>query len=264
MTSLVYTSTLNAGLGMIEETRLLLALWQPGMTTTDLQQAALASGQFPKITARRLRNLVVEGFAPCYLVDHGAPATILKQVRGFLTRREFEQLLFIYTCRAHAILADFVSQVYWQAYSAGRTVLSNDEASAFVIRANQDGKTIHPWSGETVDRVAGYLTRYCADFGMLERGARHTRRVLPFWIEPRTAAILAYDLHFADLGDNAVLVHPDWTLFGLERMDVLEELKRLALKGLLIVQSAGGVTKISWQIGSMEGLIDVLAHDELR
>ncbi len=146
MTTSAYTSTLNAGLGMIAETRLLLALWHPGMSTADLQQAALASGQFPKITARRLRNLVVEGFAPCYLIDEGKPALVLQQTQDFLTRREFEQLLYIYTCRAHAILADFVSEVYWPAYTAGRTSLSNEDARAFVTRANQDGRNTLSWS----------------------------------------------------------------------------------------------------------------------
>jgi len=264
MTTPVYTSTLNAGLGMLAETRLLLALWQPGMSTTDLQKAALASGQFPKITARRLRNLVVEGFAPCYLIDGGKPALVLQQTQDFLTRREFEQLLFIYTCRAHAILADFVHEVYWPAYSAGRGSVSNENSQSFVTRANEDGKTAAPWSGSTVTRVARYLTAYCADFGLLEQGMRQSRRILPYWIEPRTAAFLAYDLHGSGLGDNALLAHPDWALFGLDRLDVLEELKKLALKGLLIVQAAGGVTKISWQLPSMEALIDVLARDPLR
>lgn len=264
MTPTVYTSTLNAGLGMIAETSLLLALWQPGMSTTDLQRAALASGQFPTITARRLRNLVVEGFAPCYLMDDGAPALNLKRAQDFFTRREFEQLLFIYSARVHVILADFVREVYWPAYSAGRPILSNEDARAFVTKANEDRKTAVPWSDSTVARVASYLTAYCADFGLLERGTRQSRRILPYWIEPRPAAFLAYDLHCAGLGDNALLAHPDWALFGLERMDVLEELKKLARKGLLIVQAAGGVTRISWQLASMEALIDVLARDPLR
>jgi hypothetical protein len=33
------------------------------------------------------------------------------------------------------------------------------------------------------------------------------------------------------VGDNALLTHEDWQLFGLAREDVLEEIKRLSLKG---------------------------------
>lgn len=264
MTAPRYTTQLQAGFGLVAETHLLLELWQPGMTSAELTQAALQSGQFPNVSARRLRNVVVEAFAPRYLVDTGQPALRLKAMQGYLSRREFEQTLFIYTCRANLILADFVREVHWTAYSSGRGQLTNAETRDWVVRANQDGKTIRPWSAETVERVAGYLTRTCADFGLLQSGVLKVRRILPYWIEPRTVAFLAYDLHCAGLGDNAVLAHTDWALFGLERMDVLEELKKLALKGLLIVQAAGGVTKISWQLPSMEALIDVLARDPLR
>ncbi|MFU7548274.1 DUF1819 domain-containing protein, partial [Pseudomonas paraeruginosa] len=87
----------------------------------------------------------------------------------------------------------------------------------------------------------------CADYGMLERGPRSSRRILPFRISPAVAAFLAYELHFSGISDNALLIHDDWKLFGLAREDVLEEIKRLSLKGLLIVQAAGDVIRISWK-----------------
>lgn len=111
-----------------------------------------------------------------------------------------------------------------------------------------------------VQNVAGYLTGCCADYGMLERSRRTSRRILPFRISPSVAAYLAYELHFAGVGDNALLTHADWQLFGLAREDVLEELKRLSLKGLLIVQAAGDVIRISWKQPDMEALCDVLAQ----
>lgn len=264
MRSPAYTTQLGAGLGMIGETRLLLDLWQEGMSGTELYQVALASGRFPTLAARRLHDLIVVGFAQRYLVEGSAPARRLKALAGALANREFDQLLYIYTCRTHTILADFVRTLYWPAYGSGRTTLANDEGRAFVAAAIRDGKTTTAWSPAMVQRVGSYLTGTCADFGLLEGGRLQTRRILPYWIEPRAAAYLAHDLHFAGLGDNALLAHPDWALFGLERMDVLEEMKRLALKGLLIVQAAGGVTRISWQLASMEALLDVLARDELR
>ncbi|MGB3220563.1 MAG: BrxA family protein, partial [Anaerolineae bacterium] len=128
------------------------------------------------------------------------------------------------------------------------------------VRANQDGKTVTPWSESSVQRVARYLTSYCAEFGLLEGGIRKVRKILPYRIDPHVSAILAYDLHFKEHGDNSVLSHPDWGLFGLAREDVLDEMKRLALKGLLIVQAAGGVTRISWLHKSMEEVADVLAR----
>jgi hypothetical protein len=95
---------------------------------------------------------------------------------------------------------------------------------------------------------------------MLERGARSTRRILPFRVSQTVAAYLAYELHFAGVGDNALLNHEDWHLFGMAREDVLEEIKRLSLKGHLIVQAAGDVIRISWKQQNMEALCDVLTQ----
>jgi hypothetical protein len=140
------------------------------------------------------------------------------------------------------------------------TQITNEDARAFVERGIDDGKTVKRWSETTVRRVSAYLTGCCADYGMLERGSRSTRRTLPFRVSPSVAAYLAYELHFAGVGDNALLTHEDWQLFGMAREDVLEEIKRLSLKGLLIVQVAGDVIRISWKHLSMETLCDVLSQ----
>lgn len=245
---------------MVSETYLLLDLWREGMSGPDLYRAALESGHFSTLSARRLYDLITVGFAQRYLIEGGAPAKLLQAISNTFSKYEFQQVLLIYTCRIHTILADFTRQVYWNAYLAGRDTLGNEESRAFVVAAIRDAKTTTPWSPSMVRRVASYLTGCCADFGMLEEGDRIVRRILPFRAESRVSALLAYDLHFRGLADNAMLSHPDWALFGMERDDVLDEIKRLALKGLLIVQSAGGVTRISWPHKTMEELADVLAH----
>ena len=106
--------------GLIAETQALLELWHADMDVTALYQAALQSGRFPTVSARRLRNIVVECFAPRYLVNNGLPAR-LAQAAHTLTTPELTQLLFLYTCRAHPILADFVCDVYWERYTPGKS-----------------------------------------------------------------------------------------------------------------------------------------------
>lgn len=255
-----YTTQLGAGLGLVIETKTLLELWSPGMSAAQLHQVALESGRFPTVTARRLRNIVVECFAPRYLVSGGALARHLKQLSALLSTADLTQLLLVLTCRANPILGEFVRQVYWPRYAGGYMQLTNEDARAFVERGIDDGKTSKRWSEKTIKNVAGYLTGCCADYGLLERGHKTTRRILPFRISPAVAAYLAYELHFAGVGDNALLTHEDWQLFGLAREDVLEEIKRLSLKGLLIVQAAGDVIRISWKQQNMETLCDVLTQ----
>lgn len=260
MTDKAYTTQLQAGLGLVNETRALLDLWSSGMPVSQLHDAALGSGRFPRITARRLRNIIAECFAPRYLVCNGAPATHMKRLAEQVSTSDLTQLMFIYTSRANGILGDFVRDVYWPRYAGGYTQLTTDDARVFVERAIDDGKTGKRWSESTVRRVSAYLTGCCADFGMLERGQKSSRRIIPFRIAPTVAGYLAHELHLAGVGDNALLTHEDWKLFGLVREDVLEELKRLSLKGLLIVQAAGDVTRISWKQQNMEAVCDVLAQ----
>jgi len=260
MTGKFYTTKLGAGQGIVDETRILLDLWERGMDANVLNDLALKSGQFHKLTARRVRNLVIEGFAHRYLGKDGVPASYLKTLKGIFSSREFTQLLYLYTCRTHSILYDFVIQVYWNAYASARDSISIDETREFVMQANQDGKTSSPWSDNMITRVSSYLNGTCADFGLLEHAKKGVRTILPFRIEARVFVYLAYDLHISGHGDNSVLSHPDWGLFGMDRLDVLNEFKRLALKDWWIIQSAGDVTRIGWHYSSMEELINAFTQ----
>ena len=82
-----YTTQLQAGLGLVRETAKLLELWQPGMVGQDLLKAALASGAFSTMSARRLRNIIIEAFCPRYLVNGSEPAGLLKSLVGIPSER---------------------------------------------------------------------------------------------------------------------------------------------------------------------------------
>ena len=84
--------------------------------------------------------------------------------------------------------------------------------------------------------------------------------ILSYRIESRVAILLAYELHVAGKGDNSVIGDPDWRLFGMDRADVLDQLKRAALTGVFIVQSAGSVTRIAWQCKDLKELTNVLTQ----
>ena len=254
-----YTSRLGAGLGLVQETKILFGLWTPGMSSAQLLRTALESGQFPLVTARRLRNIVTECFSPRYLIGERPPIEYLKRLDCLVPSSDLVSLMLLYTSRANPILGDFIRQVYWPWYSGGHSELSNLEARAFVQRAIDDGKTTKRWSESMTQNVAGYLTGCCADYGLLERGSKTVRKILSSRISSKTVTFLAYDLHFSGIGDNALLTHEDFLLYGMERIDVLDELKRLSLQGHLMIQSAGDVVRVGWKYPPMEALCDVLA-----
>jgi len=258
-TTHTYSTRLSAGLGLVAETNRLLELWQPGMTTPALLKVAMGAGAFPSVSARRLRNIVIEAFGPRFLVEGGQPARFLKTVQGRIGAADFRHLLLVYTCRANPVLADFIREVYWTRYAAGQDTVLKDDAHTFVNRAVADGKTRLRWSDKNILRVSQYLLGACADFGLVGGMRNAGRVILPFRITPVVASFLAHDLHFHRLGDNAVAQHAEWMLFGLHPGDILNELKRLASKGQIIFQSAAGIIHVAWKCKSMEELPDVLA-----
>ena len=150
--------------------------------------------------------------------------------------------------------------MYWQRYGAGAQAVTKDEARTFVRRAVGRGRTTTRWSESTIIRVSNYLLGTSADYGLLGPMRADARAIIPFRITPVTTSVLAHELHFRGLGDSAVVHHSEWGLFGLEPADVLQELKRLALRGEIIVQSAAAIIQIGWKYKSMEELAHVLAE----
>jgi hypothetical protein len=256
--SKIYTTQLQAGLGLLNETRLLLTLYQPGMTVSQLYDMALLSGLFPMVTARRLRNIIAECFAPRYMKT-GA-ASLLKPLAVHMQTSTLNQLLLVYTAEANAILNDFIRDVYWERYSSGRNTLSIEDAKDFVTHAVREGKTQQIWADSSIRRVSSYLVGCCADYGLLSSNRSSTRSINPMHIHEWTVLYLAYKLHFDGLGDNAVINNDTWTLFGLNASDVRDELKRLTKNGWLILQSIGEVSRVSWKYSNMEDVINVITQ----
>lgn len=261
--TVTYTTKLQAGLGMLEETRELLHLWEPGMSALRLHEMALESGRFHSLSARRLRNIVFECFGARYLVNGGRPARLLKSTMSVLNGNEFRQLCLVYTSRANPIVADFIREVYWSAYSSGRGAISKDMARNFVEDANRNGNTTSPWSESTVTRVSGYLTGILADFGMLEPAARDDRRLIPFRLETRSGGILVHDIHFQGNSDTRIVTSSDWDLFSLDRADIVDLLKRLSLQGWFVYQAAGDTVRLGWKYDTVEELADAVCQGKL-
>ena len=253
----LYTTQLQAGLGLIQETDVLFEHWDLYMTASDLYERVLEEGVFPNVSARRLRNIVAECFSPRYLKGDPAPAVYIKQLKESFSAAELHQLYFLYTCRANLILADFVREVYWDRYQSGSGYISSHYATEFINGAMDDGKTSKRWSDATVKRVSAYLMGACGDYGLLSPSSRNERQILSYRIEPKVAVFMAHDIHFQGVKDNALLQHEDWRLFGLETADIREEFKRMSVQGHCIFQSAANITNISWIYASMEDVIDV-------
>jgi bacteriophage exclusion system BrxA-like protein len=256
-----YTTQLQAGLGMVHETLSLLRLWEPSDNSSKLSEKAIQQGVFSRTTARRTHNIVSEMFAPRFLGEGGKAASHLKVlIEANLAIEDLSQLFFIYTARAQAVFADFVTMVYWPRYSAGVTRLTRAEAEAFIQRALDNGRMQKRWTPITIRRVSGYLLSCCSDFGLLGGKRRGDRTIQRFAIRSAVSLYLAHDLHFSGQGDLALTRHRDWALFGLEPQEVVNEIKALGSNGHLIIQSAVDLVQISWKYKSMEDCLRAITQ----
>lgn len=256
-----YTTQLQAGLGMVPETIILLKLWQPGDSAKSLSEKAVREGVFSRNTARRSVNIVKEMFAPRYLVDNGKPARALKQlVEASVAPDDLTQLFFLYTARAQAIFAEFILDVYWRRYAGGSTRLTTQEAQSFIHQALNTGRMQKRWTDSTIRRVSAYLLGCCVDFGLLRDFGRAERQIARFSVRPAVANYLAHELHFAGLNDFAITRHPDWRLFGLEPHEVINELRSVANDGHFIIQASPELVDITWKYKTMEDAIRAIAQ----
>jgi hypothetical protein len=124
----VYTTAISKGAGCIEETRKLLASWEPG---TDLQAFLKRVQQEDLVGARtayRTKDVVMRVFKPRFLTPTDRPARILKAVlqRG-LKRQTFNEMLFLFACRSDSLIYDFTVREYWPAARRAKTVLTVQE-----------------------------------------------------------------------------------------------------------------------------------------
>ncbi|MGA2226200.1 MAG: BrxA family protein [Syntrophobacteraceae bacterium] len=259
-----YTTELAKGQALIPETLTLLEVWQPGMITPELVGKVLAKGVLSKATALRTKDLVNRAFAHRYLVHDDRPAIYLKRLlQHSLTSKQLSQVFLIHTARANAVLHDFIVEVFWPRYAAGVTHLRKQDALEFLESAVNRGCIPQRWSPPLNDRVARYLLKCLEDFRLLGPMHKGQREMLPFGIASLTTLYLAHELHFSDLSDNQILEHVDWQLFGMERQDVVRELKRVSFGGHFIVQYSGEILRIAWKHKNMEECLDAIAAGEL-
>lgn len=255
-----YTTQFQAGLGMVEECRSFLELWEPEDTVQALEAKILDEGILPDVTARRVRNLVAEMWAPRFLKNEAQPARDLKIILGSLNRESLSQLCMLFTARAQLIFHEFMSQLYWPRYESGRTIISRDEIKEFIIEAMDEGKMQKRWSESTVHRVTGYLAGTAIDFGFMSRVSSSSYELDPPVISPKVALYLAYDLHFSSLSDGNALAHKDWQLWGMNSHDVLRQLQYLGREGHFIVQGSVELVRLSWTYNNREEMLNAITR----
>lgn len=249
-------SGLTQGSPSPEEIRTLLLHWQLGENTSQYARRVREEGILVKKTATRTAG-VVELFKAWFETpDHRAARWLQFLAQKNLESRVLNEMIFLYKSRRETILAAFTLEKFWPVVRQGELYLQNQAVMEFIREAQENGKTSQDLTESTVIHLARGIVASLLSVGFLREEKRNLRELIPYRVSDLTIAYLAHDYHFADLSDLAVVEHPEWGIFGLNRAEVLERLSELDKKFGMVVQHAGAVVRITWMYSTMEEMLD--------
>jgi hypothetical protein len=244
-----YNTELNRGTGLIQETLILLNMYEAGMSKKELTKKAIDKNVLVKVLNKRIKDIVEDAFYKRYVMsDQNVPIYLRSLVEAFPSLDVITQILLIYTSRANLVLEDFITQVYWPEIRKGKITVDIATARKFITESIKQPNLISGWSESTQKRIASYLITTLVDFRFLDK----ERQVKPVFLHDITANYLAHELHFKGFSDNAVVEAEEWKLFGYSRLDIIKHLERLSFQGHFIFQNSGEIIKINWSYKNME------------
>lgn len=232
---------------LLEETRALLRLWNPGDSPTQLRQRVLAEGALGKSTASRAADVVDHAFSQRLLVRGDEPAQTLKvllSTRG--AGKWLPDLLLLAAARSDPTLRAVVTEFLPECAGQGVLVVDAKRLAAWLGLQGRAGRMTKPWATSVQERVAQHILHSLSDFAVVGSSSRGRRALLPFRPSLVAVAVLTWDLRQQGLGDSAIADHRDWALWQQERSQVLDAWTQLAELGLWELQAAGDVVRIDW------------------
>lgn len=250
-----YNIDLCKGTGLIQETILLLNLYQYGMTKQEMTREAIASNVLVKASDKRIKDIVEIAFYKRFVNDDPfVPVNLQLLINKNLSLELVSQLFLIYTSRANLILLDFIIEIFWPIVSKGTKEFDFNYSRRFITDTIRQTDLIIGWSETTQKRVASYIISALVDFRFLDK----ERKVKPVFLHDLTANYLAHELHFKGLSDNAIVESKEWGLFGYSKFDTIKHLERLSFQGHFILQNSGEIIKINWTYKNMQELTNAI------
>jgi hypothetical protein len=247
-----YNIDLCKGTGLIQETMILLDVFDENISKKDFLNKVIKENYLAKKSDKRIKDIVDIGFYKRYVNNNGnVPAYLSKLKDNYISLNVFRQIFLIYTTRANLILFDFIMDKYWSEINNGTVIFKNNFAKSFLNEIMKHHFEIK-WSESTQNKMSSYLMSALVDFKFIEKNGK----VIPVFINDITANYLIHELHFNGLSDNQIIGADEWKLFGLDQNEVINIVHRISLAGSFLFQYSGDLFKINWKYQSMNELID--------
>lgn len=250
MSSAIYTANLQKGGAVLEGAATLVTNWLPRAAPDVNIQAAVESNQFGVASEVRRRDLVSRVLGP-RLVEPGPQVMAALRVLLDDDPQAFRDACYFETCRTETMLADFVEGPVFDWYQQGRTSLDVDDAKAWVRQTVLDGRA-PDWSDAVQTRTARALLSALRDFGILSGVRSGTRKEFarPY---PTVAGFAYVCWRLDEMGVTSARLEssPVWRRWLLTPADVQRLLADLAGAGVILLDWAGSLLRIEWQVHSL-------------
>lgn len=224
------------------------------MDSKTLIEKTVKSDALGKTSATRVKDVIIRGFIPRFLSPDSSPAQWLKIIKtSTIDSRRFKQLLFLYACRAHALLRDIVIDIYWPHVFSGSSSIHKDEIRRHILQSAGTTKMPKRWSESQIARVTRGVGRCLTDFELTRKIHNGIREISPYRIFPFTVLFICFEAHTRGIDDNAIIHLTEWKLFGMQQEDIVSELRGIgSSEDYFIFQFAGDLARFTWQYDTME------------
>ena len=209
------TTRLNKGNLPLEEVRILLLNWREGERIVDYSRRLREQGVLDKKTATWTFGLVRMFKGWFESPDDRAARRLQRLAQKDISSQILSELVFLYKARTELIIRDFTVEKFWPAVKNGDLYLAGDAVYDFIHEKQNAGLLNKDLTDSTIIHLARAIIGTLSNVGFLAEEHRKMRELVTYRVSEFSIAYLAYDLHFADMTDNAVIDHPDWGIFGL-------------------------------------------------
>lgn len=252
-----YTTDLQKSTAHIAEMTEILQLWELGLSLEELSGRVIERGGLGKTSRVRVNDLVKRAFNQRFLVPDDRPARTARLALSCgVSTQEFRELLFLFCVRTYPVLFDFLVERYWPSVLTGRDVIEGAQIVNFLRDKAGTVRMPDPWSESVLARVGRNLGKMMTDFGLFEDNRSSLRRIRSWEPSDFLVELTLVDAHEAGIGDTGLLAVPEWSAFGMERVQVVERCRRLASSGgAFLFQYSGELAQFSWRVESVEAFL---------
>ncbi len=246
----VYTSRLAKGGAALEDTRRVVELWDPELSSEENLRRLSSENLLGKPSRSRLDDLLYRVIQRRY-TDPGSH--VVPALKGLLSEpRAFREACFYETARADDLLAAFAEGPMWEWWQQGRLSVGIIDALGWLDELSATG-LVPAWSDSVRMRTAQGLLSTLRDFGILAGVTKgHRKEIAPPAMTPRGFAYVAWREHEQGASSRALANSSVWHRWLLDDSAVEDLFVRSARLGVLRFSRAGSAVRLDWLVGRLE------------